>query len=88
MFVFSEALTYFTIALNMIIYLTTVLDEETATAIKNVNYWVGTTCVMPLMGGFIADVYCGRYRMVLISSTFYVLVSLQAASKFYITIHS
>lgn len=77
-FVFSEALTYFTIALNMIIYLTTVWDEGVATAVKNVNYWTGTTCVMPLIAGLIADVYCGRYRMVLISSTICVLVSLRA----------
>jgi peptide/histidine transporter 3/4 len=72
-FVFSEALAYVAIALTMIIYLTTVLDEGVATAVKNVNYWVGTTCVMPLIGGFMADVYFGRYRMVLISSTVYVL---------------
>lgn len=72
-FVFSEALAYVAISLNMIIYLTTVLDEGVATAVKNVNYWVGTSCVMPLIGGFMADVYFGRYKMVLISSTAYVL---------------
>lgn len=72
-FVFCETLAYISIALSMIFYLTSVLQEGIATSVKNVNYWAGTTCVMPLIGGFIADVYCERYKMVLISSAIYIL---------------
>jgi len=57
----------------LITYLTTVLREGLATSAKNVSYWMGVTCVTPLIGGFIADVYCGRYWMVLISLTVYFL---------------
>eukprot|EP00253_Pinus_taeda_P009956 PITA_09956 len=70
---FSERLTYYGIASNLIIYLTTVLHEETARAAKDVNNWAGVTTVMPLLGGFMADAYTGRYWMVLISSVIYLL---------------
>ena len=75
---FSERLTYYAIASNLIIYLTTVLHEGVAASAKNVNYWSGVATVLPLVGGFIADAYCGRYWMVLISSIIYILVRLLA----------
>eukprot|EP00253_Pinus_taeda_P002575 PITA_02575 len=70
---FSERLAYFSISTNLITYLTTVLHQGLATSAKNVSYWTGVTCVTPLVGGFIADVYCGRYWMVLISLIIYLL---------------
>ncbi|KAH9324453.1 hypothetical protein KI387_004631, partial [Taxus chinensis] len=70
---FSERLTYFGIASNLIIYLTTVLHEGVVESAKNVNNWSGVTSVMPLVGGFLADAYFGRYWMVLISSLIYLL---------------
>eukprot|EP01018_Ginkgo_biloba_P034666 Gb_19865 [translate_table: standard] len=70
---FSERLTYYGIAANLIIYLTSVLHEGVATSAKNVNNWTGVTTVMPLLGGFLADAYFGRYWMVLISSFMYLL---------------
>lgn len=72
-FEFSERLAYFAIQANLIIYLTTVLNEGLTTSVKNVNYWTGVAAVMPLVGGFIADVYCGRYWMIVIASIIYVL---------------
>lgn len=70
---FSERLTYYAIASNLIIYLTTILHEGVATSAKNVNYWTGATTVLPLIGGFLADAYCGRYWMILVSSIIYIL---------------
>lgn len=81
-----ESMAYFSIAVNMIIYLTTVLDEGVATSVKNVNYWIGTSCVLPLLGGFIADVYCGRYKMVLVSSAIYISVSFKILCAHCITV--
>ncbi|GLJ42407.1 hypothetical protein SUGI_0878700 [Cryptomeria japonica] len=69
----TERLTYYGIAANLITYLTTVLQEGVATSAKNVNYWTGVTTVMPLVGGFLADSYCGRYWMVLAASIIYLL---------------
>ncbi|XP_008811508.2 protein NRT1/ PTR FAMILY 5.6-like [Phoenix dactylifera] len=68
---FSERLSYFGLATNLIIYLTKVLHQEVKTAAKNVNYWSGVTTVMPLIGGFIADAYLGRFSTVLCSSLIY-----------------
>ncbi|KAL4021858.1 hypothetical protein IC575_020681 [Cucumis melo] len=70
---FGERLSYFGIATSLIIYLTKVLHEELKTAARSVNYWTGVTTLMPLLGGFLADAYFGRYATVLFSSVLYVL---------------
>ncbi|MED6148466.1 hypothetical protein PIB30_053451 [Stylosanthes scabra] len=70
---FSERVSYFGIATNLISYLTKVIHEDLNTATKNVNYWAGTTTLMPLIGGFVADAYTGRFLMVLLSSFVYLM---------------
>ncbi|RWW76297.1 hypothetical protein BHE74_00015622 [Ensete ventricosum] len=72
---FSERLSYFGLATNLIMYLTKVLHEEVKTAAKNVNYWSGVTTMMPLVGGFVADAYLGRFSTVVISSLVYIAVN-------------
>lgn len=71
---FGERLSYFGLATNLIIYLTKVLHEDVKTAAKNVNYWSGVTTIMPLVGGFVADAYLGRFSTVLVSSLIYLMV--------------
>ncbi|XP_073113183.1 protein NRT1/ PTR FAMILY 5.6 isoform X2 [Elaeis guineensis] len=68
---FSERLSYFGLATNLIIYLTKVLHQDVKTAAKNVNYWSGVTTMMPLVGGFVADAYLGRFSTVLCSTLIY-----------------
>ncbi|KAL6893789.1 hypothetical protein ACP4OV_007887 [Aristida adscensionis] len=70
---FSERLSYFGIATSLIIYLTKVLQEETKVAAKNVNYWMSVTTLMPLLGGFVADGYLGRFSTVVLSTVVYLL---------------
>ncbi|PHU05354.1 Protein NRT1/ PTR FAMILY 5.7 [Capsicum chinense] len=70
---FSERLSYFGIATSLIIYLTKVIHQDLKTAAKSVNYWTGVTTLMPLLGGFLADAYLGRFSTVLLSSTIYFL---------------
>ncbi|KAK4392268.1 protein NRT1/ PTR FAMILY 5.7 [Sesamum angolense] len=70
---FSERLSYFGLAVNLIIYLTKVLHQDLKTAAKGVNYWSGVTTMMPLLGGFLADAYVGRFSTVLASSIVYLL---------------
>ncbi|KAK6933095.1 Proton-dependent oligopeptide transporter family [Dillenia turbinata] len=70
---FSERLSYFGMASNLIIYLTKVIHQDLKTAAKSVNYWSGFTTMMPLVGGFLADAYTGRFFMVLLSSTIYLM---------------
>ncbi|KAL2333299.1 hypothetical protein Fmac_014512 [Flemingia macrophylla] len=79
----SERITYFGLATNLISYLTKVIHEDLQTAAKNVNYWSGTSTLMPLIGGFVADAYTGRFYMVLFSSFVYLMgLSLLTMSQF------
>lgn len=71
---FSERLSYFGIATSLIIYLTKVIHQDLKTAAKSVNYWTGVTTLMPLLGGFVADAYLGRFYTVLASTIVYLLV--------------
>ncbi|CAA0829819.1 Protein NRT1/ PTR FAMILY 5.6 [Striga hermonthica] len=68
---FSERLSYFGLSSNLIIYLTKVIKQDLTTAAKSVNYWSGVTTLMPLLGGFLADAYFGRFSTVLASSIIY-----------------
>ncbi|XP_027335809.1 protein NRT1/ PTR FAMILY 5.6-like [Abrus precatorius] len=80
---FSERVSHFGIASNLITYLTKVIHEDLKTAAKNVNYWAGTTTLMPLIGGFVADAYTGRFAMVLFSSLVYIMgLSLLTMTQF------
>lgn len=71
---FSERLSYFGIATNLVVYLTTILHQDLKMAVKNANYWSGVTTLMPLLGGFVADAYLGRYATVLLATTIYLMV--------------
>jgi dipeptide/tripeptide permease len=71
---FSERLSYFGIATSLMIYLTKVLQEEMKVAAKNANYWMSVTTLMPLLGGFLADGYLGRFSTVVVSTAVYLLV--------------
>ncbi|KAG0467645.1 hypothetical protein HPP92_019225 [Vanilla planifolia] len=69
---FSERLSYFGLATNLIIYLTKHLHYEVKVAAKMVNYWLGVTTLIPLAGGFLADAYLGRFATVLLSCAVYI----------------
>ncbi|KAK1642938.1 hypothetical protein QYE76_060743 [Lolium multiflorum] len=59
---FSERLSYFGIAMSLMIYLTKVLHQDMKVATNNVQYWMGVTTLMPLLGGFLADAYPSACR--------------------------
>ncbi|KAJ4749209.1 Protein nrt1 ptr family 5.6 [Rhynchospora pubera] len=68
---FSERLSYFGLATNLIIYLMRVLHQDLKTAARTANCWQGVTTLMPLLGGFLADAYLGRFSTVLCSTLLY-----------------
>lgn len=70
---FSERLSYYGLATSLMIYLTKVLQEEMKVAAENVNYWISVTTLMPLLGGFLADGYLGRFSTVLCSTLIYLM---------------
>ncbi|XP_031274929.1 protein NRT1/ PTR FAMILY 5.4-like, partial [Pistacia vera] len=69
----AERFSYYGLAGNLVTYLSNVLGESTVTASKNVNTWVGVSALFPLIGGFLADSYFGRFKTVIASSMIYLL---------------
>ncbi|KAK1696287.1 hypothetical protein QYE76_012984 [Lolium multiflorum] len=70
-FEFLESIAYSGIALNLIVYLGTVLHGTTASNAATVDTWNGTTFLTPVLGAFLADTYWGKYKTVGISIIFY-----------------
>ncbi|KAK1686335.1 hypothetical protein QYE76_047183 [Lolium multiflorum] len=64
---------YYGVSANLITYMTGPLDHSNAAAAAAVNVWSGTTRLMPLLGAFLADSWLGRYRSIILGSTFYTL---------------
>ncbi|KAG8363708.1 hypothetical protein BUALT_Bualt19G0050500 [Buddleja alternifolia] len=69
----AERFAYYGVAGNLFMYLTKVLGQPTATAAKNVNTWQGVSAIFPVVGGFLADSYLGRFKTILLSSTIYLI---------------
>nr|CAB3495128.1 unnamed protein product [Digitaria exilis] len=72
-FEFLESIAYSGIALNLVVYLGTVLHGTTASSAANVDAWNGATFLTPVLGAFLADTYWGKYKTVAISIVFYVV---------------
>lgn len=70
---FAERFAYQGLASNLIQYLTNVLNEPITQAAKDVNTWVGASSLFPLLGGFVADSYLGRFNTILLSSLIYLV---------------
>lgn len=68
---------YYGISSNLVNYLTDKLNEANVSAARNVNTWQGTAYFIPLISGFIADTFLGRYWTIGVFSVFYLLVSME-----------
>ncbi|XP_010471232.1 PREDICTED: protein NRT1/ PTR FAMILY 5.12 [Camelina sativa] len=69
----AEKFAYFGVASNLMTYFTGPLQESTAVAASNVNLWLGTAAFLPLIWGSIADSFLGRFRTILLTSSFYIM---------------
>ncbi|XVF82271.1 hypothetical protein PTKIN_Ptkin16aG0032600 [Pterospermum kingtungense] len=69
----AERFAFYGLSGNLITYLTNNLGQPTAAAAKIINTWVGVSYIFPLLGGFIADSYLGRFKTIIASSVIYLL---------------
>ncbi|XP_073393754.1 protein NRT1/ PTR FAMILY 8.2 isoform X2 [Physcomitrium patens] len=67
----GERLAFYGISANLVTYLTHVLHEGTEKSATNVNNWMGTTFLAPLLGAFLADAFWGRFWTILIFGVVY-----------------
>ncbi|KAH9557241.1 hypothetical protein CY35_07G074900 [Sphagnum magellanicum] len=68
-----ERCAYYAISLNLVIYLEHVLHQGTGQSVKNIFNWGGVSWILALLGGFLADAYTGKYRMIIIGLCIYFL---------------
>ncbi|KAE8038394.1 hypothetical protein FH972_010913 [Carpinus fangiana] len=69
----AERFVFFGMSGNLITYLTNELHQPIPTAAKNVNIWVGVSCLFSVFGAFIADSFLGRFKTILFASIIYLL---------------
>ncbi|WOG82896.1 hypothetical protein DCAR_0102066 [Daucus carota subsp. sativus] len=66
-------LAFFGVAVNLVLFLTRVLGQDTASAANNVSKWTGTVYLCSLIGAFLSDSYWGRYMTSAIFQLIFVL---------------
>ncbi|KAE8677203.1 Protein NRT1/ PTR FAMILY 7.3 [Hibiscus syriacus] len=67
-------LAFFGVGVNLVLFLTQVLDQDNASAANNVSKWTGTVYLCSLIGAFLSDSYWGRYLTCAIFQLILVLV--------------
>ncbi|GFZ18215.1 major facilitator superfamily protein [Actinidia rufa] len=75
-------LAFFGVGVNLVLFLTRVLEQDNASAANNVSKWTGTVYLCSLVGAFLSDSYWGRYLTCAIFQLIFVvgLVLLSLAS--------
>ncbi|KAF8040061.1 hypothetical protein BT93_B2319 [Corymbia citriodora subsp. variegata] len=66
-------LAFFGVGVNLVLFLTRVLEQGNASAANNVSKWTGTVYLCSLIGAFLSDSYWGRYLTCTISQLVFVL---------------
>lgn len=72
---FCERLAFYGIAVNLPIYLTSVMQLSVADSSIHTSLFSGTCYLTPLLGAWLADGHWGRYKTIIVFSTVYCMVS-------------
>ncbi|XP_046363079.2 solute carrier family 15 member 4-like [Haliotis rufescens] len=68
-----ERLTYYSVTANQMLFSTSILQLSAPLAVKIHQVFAGTSLILPLFGGYIADCMSGRYNAILGSGFIYVV---------------
>ncbi|KAK4486521.1 hypothetical protein RD792_009204, partial [Penstemon davidsonii] len=66
-------LAFFGVGVNMVLFLTRVMQENNADAANSVSKWTGTVYIFSLVGAFLSDSYWGRYKTCAIFQVIFVI---------------
>ncbi|KAG2676591.1 hypothetical protein I3760_12G059400 [Carya illinoinensis] len=79
-------LAFFGVGVNLVLFLTRVLQQNNADAANSVSKWTGTVYIFSLVGAFLSDSYWGRYKTCAIFQIIFVigLVSLSLSSYLFL----
>ncbi|XP_071918562.1 protein NRT1/ PTR FAMILY 7.3-like [Coffea arabica] len=66
-------LAFFGVGVNLVLFLTRVLQQNNADAANSVSKWTGTVYIFSLVGAFLSDSYWGRYRTCAIFQVIFVI---------------
>lgn len=66
-------LAFFGVGVNLVLFLTRVLQQGNAEAANNVSKWTGTVYIFSLVGAFLSDSYWGRYKTCAIFQVVFVM---------------
>lgn len=69
------------IAVNLVTYLGGTLHLPSSTSANVVTDFMGTSFLLCLLGGFLADTFLGRYKTIAIFSIIQTLVSVKERNK-------
>lgn len=79
-------LAFFGVGVNLVLFLTRVLQQDNAEAANTVSKWTGTVYIFSLVGAFLSDSYWGRYKTCAIFQVIFVigLIALSLASSLFL----
>ncbi|XP_047964367.1 protein NRT1/ PTR FAMILY 7.3-like [Salvia hispanica] len=66
-------LAFFGVGVNLVLFLTRVLQQDNAEAANSVSKWTGTVYIFSLVGAFLSDSYWGRYKTCAIFQSIFVI---------------
>ncbi|KAJ0113756.1 hypothetical protein Patl1_03446 [Pistacia atlantica] len=66
-------LAFFGVGVNLVLFLTRVLQQNNAEAANNVSKWTGTVYIFSLVGAFLSDSYWGRFKTCAIFQVIFVI---------------
>ena len=79
-------LAFFGVGVNLVLFLTRVLQQDNAEAANSVSKWTGTVYIFSLVGAFLSDSYWGRYKTCAIFQVIFVIVSSHKPNSFQLLI--